>query len=72
MRELMTNKTRFCTTGLLSAEASIESLCGSIKRLLKCIHTCIIMREVRMKKQPRALNRCVPTLIVYAFRCFRT
>jgi len=31
-----------------------------------------IMRVVRMEKQPRALNRCVPTLILYAFRCFRT
>jgi len=30
------------------------------------------MRVVRMEKQPRALNRCVPTLILYAFRCFRT
>jgi len=28
--------------------------------------------EVRMEKQLRALNRCVPTLILYAFRCFRT
>jgi len=31
-----------------------------------------IMRVVRMEKQLRALNRCVPTLIVYAFHCFRT
>ena len=30
------------------------------------------MRVVRMEKQPRALNRCVPASILYAFRCFRT
>jgi len=50
----------------------VQGCIGSIKKNSGTFNFDPNMRVVRMEKQPRALNHCVPTLFLYAFRCFRT